>query len=97
MFIGLIVSWPVAVFLFLIGTRIGRAISLILFVMVLWNMATEPPAHSEALTCTDWQGIRTCADAHGYVSRETQWQGMTFFWDNSDQLTKEDRNEHDGR
>jgi hypothetical protein len=37
---------------------------------------------SERLTCSVWQGIRTCTDAHGYVSHETQWQGMNFGDDN---------------
>jgi hypothetical protein len=35
------------------------------------------PALAETLTCSMWQGIRTCQDAHGYTSHETQWQGMT--------------------
>ena len=30
------------------------------------------------LTCSMWQGIRTCTDAHGYVSHASQWQDMTF-------------------
>ena len=34
------------------------------------------------LTCSTWPGIRTCSDAHGHVSYETQWQGMTNGWDN---------------
>ena len=34
------------------------------------------------VTCSTWQGIRTCTDAHGYVSHETQWQGMTIGDDN---------------
>jgi hypothetical protein len=34
-------------------------------------------ALAETLTCSTWQGIRTCTDAHGYVSHETQWQGRT--------------------
>ena len=40
------------------------------------------PALAETLTCSVWQGIRTCADAHGYVSHETQWQGMIIRDDN---------------
>ena len=39
------------------------------------------PALAETLTCSVWQGIRTCTDAHGYVSHETEWQGMTNGWD----------------
>ena len=35
------------------------------------------PALAETLTCSTWQGIRTCPDSHGYTSHETQWQGMT--------------------
>ena len=34
------------------------------------------------LTCTDWQGIRTCVDGHGYVAHESAWQGRTNGWDN---------------
>jgi hypothetical protein len=35
-----------------------------------------------ALVCSTWQGIRTCQDEHGYVSRETEWQGRTTGSDN---------------
>jgi hypothetical protein len=35
-------------------------------------------AHAETLTCTDWQGIRTCQDGHGYVSHEMRWQDRTY-------------------
>jgi hypothetical protein len=38
---------------------------------------------ADTLYCTDWQGIRTCTDAHGHVSHETQCQGQTNGWDNS--------------
>ena len=27
--------------------------------------------------CSTWQGIRTCSSPDGYVSHETQWQGVT--------------------
>jgi hypothetical protein len=37
---------------------------------------------SETLACSTWQGMRTCQDAHGYVSHETEWQGRTNGWDN---------------
>ena len=94
MFVGVIVSWPIALFVFFVGTRIGRAISLILFVMVLWNMATD--SHSETLTCTEWQGIRTCASNDGYVSHETRWQGITSHWDNQDGHPDKDP-DHDRR
>ena len=40
------------------------------------------PALAETLTCSTWQGIRTCTDAHGYVSHETLWQGFTIGDDN---------------
>jgi hypothetical protein len=30
------------------------------------------------LTCSTWQGIRTCISPNGYTSTESQWQGMTF-------------------
>jgi hypothetical protein len=38
--------------------------------------------HGETLTCSTWQGVRTCQDAHGYVSHETEWQGRTYGSDN---------------
>jgi hypothetical protein len=44
--------------------------------------AIAAPALAETLTCSTWQGVRTCTDAHGYVSHETEWQGMTNGWDN---------------
>jgi hypothetical protein len=40
------------------------------------------PTMAETLTCSTWQGVRTCQDAHGYVSHETEWQGRTNGWDN---------------
>jgi hypothetical protein len=45
-------------------------------------LAPSMPALAETLTCSTWQGIRTCTDAHGYVSHESQWQGMTIGDDN---------------
>ena len=45
--------------------------------------ASITPARAETLTCSTWQQITTCADAHGYVSHETEWQGMTNGWDNA--------------
>ena len=55
---------------------------------VAWLVSVAALAYGTAvladtLTCTDWQGIKTCADAHGYVSHETEWQGRTNGWDNS--------------
>ena len=41
-------------------------------------LTSMTPASAETLTCSTWQGIRTCQDGHGYVSRETEWQGFTF-------------------
>jgi hypothetical protein len=41
------------------------------------TLTSMSPASAGTLTCTDWQGIRTCQDGHSYVSRETQWQGFT--------------------
>jgi hypothetical protein len=40
------------------------------------------PVDAETLTCSTFQGIHTCQDAHGYVSHETEWQGRTNGWDN---------------
>ena len=40
-------------------------------------------AAAETLTCTDWQGFRTCQDGHGYVSHEHTWQGRTYGDDNA--------------
>jgi hypothetical protein len=34
-------------------------------------LSPSMPALAETLTCSTWQGIRTCTDAHGYVSHET--------------------------
>jgi hypothetical protein len=34
------------------------------------------------LTCSTWQGIRTCSSPDGYVSHETEWQGLTTGDDN---------------
>ena len=51
-------------------------------VAVAAALASMTPALAETLTCTDWQGIRTCQDGHGYVSHESQWQGRTIGDDN---------------
>jgi hypothetical protein len=51
--------------------------AIIAFTCPTYYCITVTPALAETLTCTDWQGIRTCQDSHGYVSHETQWQGMT--------------------
>jgi hypothetical protein len=36
---------------------------------------------SETLTCSQWQGIRTCSGPNGYVS-QTERLGRTNGWDN---------------
>jgi hypothetical protein len=40
------------------------------------------PASAQPLTCSTWQGVRTCTDAHGYVSHESTWNGITTGDDN---------------
>jgi hypothetical protein len=45
-------------------------------------LAQSSAAPGEMLTCTDWQGIRTCQDGHGYTSHETQWQDRAYGSDN---------------
>ena len=37
---------------------------------------------AETITCSLWQGITTCSSPSGYVSHETQWQGITTGQDN---------------
>ena len=37
---------------------------------------------SQTLTCSMWQGIRTCSGTNGYMSHETEWQGFTIGDDN---------------
>ena len=46
-------------------------------IIVAAALASMTPASAETLTCSDWQAIPTCQDGHGYISRETQWQGFT--------------------
>jgi hypothetical protein len=48
------------------------------FIAVAAALTSMTPASAETLTCSTWQGIRTCQDGHDYTSHETQWQGMTF-------------------
>jgi hypothetical protein len=45
-------------------------------------LAHSTAAMGQTLTCSTWQGVRTCQDAHGYVSHETEWMGRTNGWDN---------------
>jgi hypothetical protein len=46
--------------------------------IIVAALTSMPPALAGTLTCTDWQGIRTCQDGHGYTSRETLWQDWTY-------------------
>ena len=39
-------------------------------------------AEAETLTCSTWQGVRTCTDSSGYVSHESTWNGLTTGSDN---------------
>jgi hypothetical protein len=57
-----------------------RPIALLATVAVLTQSTAT--LGSETLTCSTWQGMRTCQDAYGYVSHETEWQGRTNGWDN---------------
>ena len=40
------------------------------------------PLDAETLTCSTWQGIRTCSSPDGYVSHESTWNGITTGDDN---------------
>jgi hypothetical protein len=40
-------------------------------------IAALGPAEAKSLTCSTWNGIRTCSSPEGYSSTETQWQGLT--------------------
>jgi hypothetical protein len=40
------------------------------------------PAYALPLTCSTWQGFRTCTDASEYVSHESTWNGLTSGSDN---------------
>jgi hypothetical protein len=40
------------------------------------------PASAQTVTCSIWQGIRTCTDPDGYVSHESTWNGITTGSDN---------------
>ena len=51
-------------------------------IAVVATLASMTPALAGPLFCTDWQGVRTCQDAHGYASHETEWQGVTTGRDN---------------
>ena len=38
--------------------------------------ASITPALAETVTCSVWNGVRTCSSPGGYTSTETQWQGL---------------------
>jgi hypothetical protein len=40
------------------------------------------PASAQPLTCSTWQGMRTCTSPEGYVSHESTWNGITTGDDN---------------
>ena len=50
--------------------------------IALFFVVTVAPASAQPITCSTWQGMRTCTSPDGYVSHETQWQGMTSGSDN---------------
>jgi hypothetical protein len=49
--------------------------------IIIALMATAT-ASAQTLTCSTWQGIRTCTDPSGYVSHESTWNGITTGDDN---------------
>jgi hypothetical protein len=50
--------------------------------IALFVALTIAPASAETLTCSTWQGTRTCTSPDGYVSRESTWNGLTTGDDN---------------
>jgi hypothetical protein len=38
----------------------------------------------QTLTCSTWQGVRTCSGTNGYMSHEWKRDGMTIGEDNQD-------------
>jgi hypothetical protein len=58
---------------------IGIAI-IVIIAAVLAHSTTA--VGSETLTCSVWQGIRTCSNSSGYVSHESAWNGITTGDDN---------------
>jgi hypothetical protein len=51
-------------------------------VIAIVIIACITPALTETLTCSTWQGIRTCSSSGGYVSHEWDRDGMRFGDDN---------------
>jgi hypothetical protein len=50
--------------------------------IALFVALTIVPASAETLTCSTWQGMRTCTSPGGYVSHESTWNGFTTGDDN---------------
>ena len=40
------------------------------------------PVSAQTVTCSTWQGVRTCIGPNGYRSTESEWQGVTTGQDN---------------
>jgi hypothetical protein len=51
---------------------------------IAWLVAITmvTPALADPITCSTWQGIRTCTSPDGYVNHETTWNGITTGDDN---------------
>jgi hypothetical protein len=44
--------------------------------------AYGPALAGEPVTCSTWNGVRTCSGSDGYLSRESTWNGVTTGDDN---------------
>ena len=54
-----------------------------LFIAVVGLVAAYGPAFAgEPVTCSTWNGVRTCSGPDGYVSHESAWNGITSGSDN---------------
>jgi len=51
----------------------------VIVTIVVFNIASTS---AEPVTCSTWNGIRTCTGPGGYVSHETTWNGITTGDDN---------------
>ena len=51
-------------------------------IAIILALMAAAPAYALPLTCSTWQGFRTCTDASGYVSHESTWNGLTSGSDN---------------
>ena len=47
---------------------------IVIVTIVVFNIASTS---AEPVTCSTWNGIRTCTGPGGYVSHETTWNGIT--------------------